>query len=84
MKWLRMRPQDVTELDETRRYWEERDDDADRPDEDDLNMVDVAEGGKAGAAVDRRKKAIRTRRRTANGGGGSPMDTNNVGAGPAG
>jgi casein kinase II subunit beta len=88
MKWLRMRPQDVTELDETRRYWEDRDDDADRPDDDDLNMVDVAEGGKAGVAVDRRKKAIRTRRRgAANGGGaggGSPMDTNGVGPGPAG
>lgn len=87
MKWLRMRPQDVTELDETRRYWEDRDDDADRPDDDDLNMVDVAEGGKAGVAADRRKKATRTRRRTANGsnaaaGGGSPMDTNGVGAGP--
>jgi casein kinase II subunit beta len=89
MKWLRMRPQDVTELDETRRYWEDRDDDADRPDDDDLNMVDVAEGGKAGVAADRRKKAIRTRRRTANGsnagaGGGSPMDTNGVAGGPAG
>lgn len=86
MKWLRMRPQDVTELDETRRYWEERDDDADRPDDDDLNMVDVAEGGKAGASVDRRKKAIRTRKRAANGGagGGSPMDTNGVPGGPAG
>jgi casein kinase II subunit beta len=82
MKWLRMRPTDVTELDETRRYWEEHDEDADRPDDDDLNMVDVAEGGK-GAPVDRRKKAIRTRRRPTNGsnaGGGSPMDTNGVGA----
>jgi casein kinase II subunit beta len=82
MKWLRMRPTDVTELDETRRYWEEHDEDADRPDDDDLNMVDVAEGGK-GAPADRRKKAIRTRRRPANGsnaGGGSPMDTNSVGA----
>jgi len=85
MKWLRLRPADVTELDETRRYWEDRDDDADRPDDDDLNMVDVAEGGKAGVSVDRRKKAARTRRRPANGGAtGSPMDTNGVGAGPAG
>jgi casein kinase II subunit beta len=52
-----------------------------------MNMVDVAEGGRAGVSVDRRKKAIRTRRRPANGGaaaGGSPMDTNGVGAGPAG
>ncbi|KAG9387607.1 Casein kinase II protein [Pyrenophora tritici-repentis] len=82
MKWLRMRPTDVTELDEMRRYWEEHDEDADRPDDDDLNMVDVAEGGK-GTPVDRRKKAIRTRRRPTNGSnaaGGSPMDTNGVGA----
>jgi len=84
MKWLRMRPTDVTELDETRRYWEDRDDDADRPDDDDLNMVDVADGGKGTAGVDRRKKAIRTRRRPTNGstagagGGGSPMDANGV------
>ena len=90
MKWLRMRPQDVTELDETRRYWEDREDDADRPDSDDMNMVDVADGGKTGVSVDRRKKAIRTRRRPANGsnagaGTASPMDTNGVGAtGPAG
>jgi casein kinase II subunit beta len=89
MKWLRMRPQDITELDETRRYWEDHDDDADRPDDDDLNMVDVADGGKAGVSVDRRKKAARTRRRPANGaggatGGGSPMETNGGGAIPAG
>ena len=84
MKWLRMRPTNVTELDETRRYWEDRDDDADRPDDEDLNMVDVADGGK-GMSVDRRKKAIRTRRRPTNGssnaaagGGASPMDTNGI------
>ncbi|KAF2856077.1 hypothetical protein T440DRAFT_463409 [Plenodomus tracheiphilus IPT5] len=89
MKWLRMRPTDVTELDETRRYWEDRDDDADRPDDDDLNMVDVAEGGKGTASVDRRKKPIRTRRRPTNGssagagagGGASPMDVNGGGGG---
>ncbi|ORY06641.1 casein kinase II regulatory subunit-domain-containing protein [Clohesyomyces aquaticus] len=81
MKWLRMRPADVTELDETRRYWDEHDgDEADRPDEDDMNMVDVAGEGK-GVQVDRRKK-VTARRRRANGsgnGGGSPMDTNGVG-----
>lgn len=94
MKWLRMRPTDVTELDETRRYWEDRDDDADRPDDEDLNMVDVAEGGgaaaKGTAGADRRKKPIRTRRRPTNGshtgagavgGGASPMDANGVAAG---
>ncbi|KAF1364882.1 hypothetical protein EJ07DRAFT_98490 [Lizonia empirigonia] len=86
MKWLRMRPADVTELDETRRYWEERAEDEDRPDEDDMNMVDVAEGGKASAPANRARKQARTRRRTANGSGtgaqqaeGSPMDTNGVG-----
>ena len=68
---------DVTELDETRRYWEEKGEDGDRPDDDDLNMVDVAEG-KTG----RRKKIIGRRRRTngSGNGGGSPMDTNGVGA----
>jgi len=78
MKWLRMKPADVTELDETRRYWENPPDDADRPHDDDLNMVDVAEG----KSVDSRKK-ISARRKRTNGsgnGGGSPMDTNGVGA----
>lgn len=81
MKWLRMRPADVTELDETRRYWEERAEDEDRPDEDDMNMVDVAEGGKAGVPANRTRKQARTRRRPANGSGaveGSAMDTNGV------
>lgn len=89
MKWLRMRPTDVTELDETRRYWEDRGDDADRPDDEDLNMVDMADGGKGTAGADRKKKAIRTRRRPTNGsnaaagGSGSPMDANGA-ATPAG
>jgi|SRR5690242_1001042 len=82
MKWLRMRPADVTELDETRRYWDDRAEDEDRPDEDDLNMVDVAEGGKAGVPANRTRKVARTRRRPANGttaqAEGSPMDTNGV------
>lgn len=81
MKWLRMRPTDVTELDETRRYWEERAEDNDRPDDEDLNMVDVAEG----KATDRRKKLTGRRRRpNGSGNGGSPMDTNGVGVGGAG
>jgi casein kinase II subunit beta len=80
MKWLRSRPADMTELDETRRYWDERDDDADRPDDDDLNMVDVAEG-KAPGGAERKRKAARTRRRPANGAvPASPMDTNGPGA----
>jgi casein kinase II subunit beta len=91
MKWLRMRPADVTELDETRRYWDERAEDEDRPDEDDMNMVDVADGTKPGTApANRARKQARTRRRTANGSGtgalqaeGSPMDTNGNGVGAA-
>jgi len=86
MKWLRMRPGDVTELDETRRYWEEHGgEEGDRPDDDDMNMIDVAGGGKD-TQVDRRKKAA-GRRRKANGPnngvagtGGSPMDTNGIAA----
>jgi casein kinase II subunit beta len=73
MKWLRMRPADITELDETRRYWEERDGDEDRPDDDDMNMVDVQEG----RAGDRRRRGGGRKRRV-NGSGtgrGSPMDT---------
>lgn len=78
MKWLRMKPADITELDETRKYWEERAEDGDRPDEDDMNMVDVADDKGS-----RRKKIVGRRRRGANGSGnagGSPMDTNGVGA----
>ncbi|KAF1956397.1 hypothetical protein CC80DRAFT_75963 [Byssothecium circinans] len=84
MKWLRMKPADVTELDETRAHWEGNEGEGERPDEEDLNMVDVADG----KAVDRRKKIV-GRRRRANGAAGtgagnaagSPMDTNGVGVG---
>jgi casein kinase II subunit beta len=80
MKWLRMRPADVTELDETRRYWEDRAEDRDRPDDEDMNMVDVQDG-----KVARRKKIIgRRRRANGSGNGGSPMDTNGLGVGGAG
>jgi casein kinase II subunit beta len=86
MKWLRMRPTDITELDETRRYWEEQggEDAVNRPDDVDMNMVDVV-------AVDKRKKIVGRSRggaaavAGANGSGtatnisGSPMDTNGVG-----
>ncbi|CAI6249093.1 unnamed protein product [Periconia digitata] len=76
MKWLRMKPADITELDETRAYWEDREGDGDRPDAQDLNMVDVAADGKA-----RRKIAGRRRRTNGSGNtGASPMDTNGVGA----
>lgn len=91
MKWLRSKPTDITELDETRRYWEEQggEDAVDRPDDpEDMNMVDVV--------VDKRKKITARSRRGAgaNGSGaaataatnasGSPMDTNGVGPGTGG
>ena len=65
---------------EMERYWDERASDEDRPDEDDMNMVDLAEGGKAGLPANRTRKQARTRRRPANGAqaDGSPMDTNGV------
>ena len=65
MKWLRMKPTDVTELDETRRFWEAHGgEEGDRPDDEDLNMVDVEEGAKAVQGQgDRRKKAVARRRR---------------------
>ncbi|KAF2869692.1 casein kinase II regulatory subunit-domain-containing protein [Massariosphaeria phaeospora] len=83
MKWLRMRPTDVTELDETRRYWEEHDgEDGTRPDDDDMNMVDVAEGkGVRRKIIGRRRRANGSAATGAGGGGGvSPMDTNGVAA----
>ncbi|KAF2496119.1 hypothetical protein BU16DRAFT_560958 [Lophium mytilinum] len=86
MKWLRMRPVDITELDETRRFWDGREGQGSEMGDDDLNMADAAPG----QAVDRRKKLVGRRRRTngsggtgavggAVGEGGSPMDTNGVG-----
>ncbi|KAH0536178.1 hypothetical protein FGG08_006917 [Glutinoglossum americanum] len=65
MKWLRMRPTDVTELDETRKYYENHDD-------------PMGEDQSPSVPVPRRKKAPVRRRRqiVIGGGGGSPMDTN--------
>jgi casein kinase II subunit beta len=80
MKWLRMRPVDITDLDETRRFWDGREGGSEMGDED-ANMADVVPG----QAVDRRKKLVGRRRRTNGSGGGtvaetgSPMDTNGVG-----
>jgi casein kinase II subunit beta len=48
-----------------------------------MNMVDVQEQSKQRSSVDRRKKITGRRRWTKGGagtGGGSPMDTNGVGA----
>jgi casein kinase II subunit beta len=82
MKWLRMRPADITELDEARRYWDERTEDGDRPDEDDTNMVDV-QGGK-GVSQPRKKVVGRRRQTNGSGNGGSPMDASGVGVGVGG
>ncbi|KAI9819854.1 MAG: casein kinase 2 regulatory subunit [Pycnora praestabilis] len=73
MKWLRMRPVDVNELDESKRHHEMNGEDEDADEE-----MGMAQQGQ----VSRRKKApVRKRRQAASGGGGSPMDTNGVGEG---
>lgn len=81
MKWLRMRPTDVNELDESRRYHEIHGGDDEE--------IEGAIGGPpangvefAAARVAGRKKApIRSRRRQVSGQGGEAMDTNGVGEG---
>ncbi|KAK7702294.1 casein kinase 2 regulatory subunit [Botryosphaeria dothidea] len=90
MKWLRLRPADVNELDEAcifqerRRVLVEDIDEEDEGEEGDSTMMDAAVEG---VPVAPRKKAVARRRRTANGsavaagGRGSPMDTNGVGEG---
>ena len=80
MKWLRSKPDDVSELDEERRFeelriQEENGDEDDEIDEDE-KMVD-AEGA---PLTHNRKMAPARRRRQANG-GTSPMDTNGIGDG---
>ncbi|EOD45499.1 Casein kinase ii beta subunit [Neofusicoccum parvum] len=92
MKWLRMRPADVNELDEARIFHERRREmveDIDEEDEEgeDSTMMDANAAAAEGVPVVPRKKAVARRRRTANGsvvtagGRGSPMDTNGVGEG---
>ncbi|KAI9782934.1 MAG: casein kinase 2 regulatory subunit [Geoglossum umbratile] len=67
MKWLRMRPTDVVELDESRKYYETHGD-------------AMGENQSPSVPVPRRKKApVRRRRQVISGGGGSPMDTNGGG-----
>jgi casein kinase II subunit beta len=79
MQWLRDRPDDVTELDETKRFWDEHEmmEDADEDFEDeeeddegleDSNMLDTSG----------RRKPDGKRRRI---GRASPMDTNGIGDG---
>ncbi|KZF26347.1 hypothetical protein L228DRAFT_10470 [Xylona heveae TC161] len=87
MKWLRMRPDDITELDEQRRFHEMQQqaahDDGDDEAEVDVSMSSNQPGDNAADAIARRKKAPIRRRRQGAGsgvgvavGGGSPMDTN--------
>jgi casein kinase II subunit beta len=68
MKWLRMRPVDVTELDEAKKYHEENG----------TTQDDPRENG-SGPVPERRKKAVARRRRTG-GGRAEVMDTNGIGA----
>ena len=77
MKWLRMRPVDMTELDEARRYYAEHGGNGE--DDDDNDNIMKPENGTALAAahVDRRKKAVaRPRRRAA--ARADVMDTNGL------
>lgn len=85
MKWLRMKPTDITELDETCRYWEELEleriedegqDEMDAmEDEDDFEEDDRAQGALVAEGVgiidDRKGRDGRN----------SPMDTNGIGDG---
>ena len=75
MKWLRMRPVDVVELDEGKRYYEEHGGNGE--DEYDNAANGNGNGGPA-QVVERRKRAVPRRRRT---GGGEAMDTNGLGEG---
>jgi casein kinase II subunit beta len=69
MQWLRERPDDVAELDETTRYWEEAEMEEEEEDEEgDEKMLDAG----------LRRKPDGKRRRL---GRASPMDTNGVGEG---
>lgn len=75
MKWLRMRPVDVVELDEGKRYYEEHGGNGE--DEYDLGANGNGNEGLA-QVVERRRRAVPRRRRT---GGGEAMDTNGLGEG---
>jgi len=66
MKWLRMRPADMNELDESRRWHEVYGDEG-----------GGEEGGKGGEVGGRRKKVARTRRR----GGGAGVGVRDGGEG---
>ncbi len=73
MRWLRMRPTDVTELDERLRFMQEDEEGEEASAfEEDLLMDDV-EGDAE------RRKSTPKRRRKVNGGPWDPMDTNGVG-----
>ena len=77
MKWLRMRPVDVVELDEGKRYYEEHGGNGE--DEYDLGPNGNGIGGPA-QVVERRRRAVPRRRRGGGvSGGGEPMETNGLG-----
>ncbi|MCJ1406983.1 casein kinase 2 regulatory subunit [Ptychographa xylographoides] len=76
MKWLRMRPWDVVELDEGKRYYDEHGGNGE--DEYDLGGANGNGNGGPSQVVERRKRAVPRRRRT---GGTEAMDTNGLGEG---
>lgn len=76
MKWLRMRPMDVNELDESR-HWHDV-----HGDEENGDLEEGMGTASQQTQVPRRKKAAVTRRRQVSGAGnGDAMDTNGIGEG---
>jgi len=73
MKWLREKPYDINELDEARRYIEERDPQAGEDGEGEEEMPD--------ATPQARRKIAARRRRGVNGVGGGPMEMDKIGDG---
>lgn len=76
MKWLRMKPADITELDETTIYNANQQDVA--AEDDDVNGKDDGEAETIEAAIGRRKKAPIRRRRVAPSNNSSPMELNGM------
>lgn len=70
MKWLRMRPVDVTELDEAKRYYDEHGGNGE-------DEYERENGSSAPPPPDRRKKAV-ARRRRGGAGRSDTLDTNGV------
>ncbi|KAF2761814.1 casein kinase II beta 1 subunit [Pseudovirgaria hyperparasitica] len=81
MKWLRSRPDDINELDEAKRFWEDQEevleDEGTEMEEEAMDGqqgIDADEGSAIAASVKKARKAQLN-------GGVSPMDTNGVGEG---